>query len=84
MSRAPAAEPEQKKTVMNGDAKPPAKQQKGIMGMFGNKATSKAVDSSKDVKSEPKEEDVATVSVCKRATADIIIIVFSWLIALGS
>lgn len=63
MSRVPAAEPEQKKSVPNGDAKPPAKPLKGIMGMFGNKAAPKAVDSSKDVKSEPKEEEVAAVSV---------------------
>lgn len=58
VSRAPAPEPEQKKTVLNGDTKPPAKPQKGIMGMFGNKAAPKAVDSSKDIKSEPKEEEV--------------------------
>lgn len=63
MSRPPAVEPEQKKTVSNGDAKLPAKPQKGIMGMFGNKAGPKAVNSSKDVKSEPKEEEVAAVSV---------------------
>lgn len=63
VSRAPAPEPEQKKTVLNGDAKPPAKPQKGIMGMFGNKAASKAVDSSKDVKSEPKEEEVLKCKV---------------------
>lgn len=66
ISRPPAVEPEQKKTVPNGDAKLPAKSQKGIMGMFGNKAASKAVDSRKDVKSEPKEEEVAAVSVYKR------------------
>lgn len=68
VSRAPAPEPEQKKTVLNGDTKPPAKPQKGIMGMFGNKAAPKAVDSSKDVKSEPKEEEVAAVSVFEPAT----------------
>lgn len=72
ISRAPAPEPEQKKTLANGDAKPPAKLQKGIMGMFGNKAPPKAVDSSKDVKSEPKEEDVAAVSVYKRATTGLL------------
>lgn len=63
ISRAPAVEPEQKKTVANGDMKPLAKPQKGIMGMFGNKAAPKAVDSNKDVKPEPKEEEqAATVS----------------------
>lgn len=62
-SRAPAAEPEQKKTVSNGDAKPAAKPQKGIMGMFGNKAAPKAAESSKDVKPEPKEEEGAAVSL---------------------
>lgn len=69
VSRAPAPEPEQKKAVLNGDAKPPAKPQKGIMGMFGNKAAPKAVASSKEVKSEPKEEEeVAAVSVFEPAT----------------
>lgn len=63
--RAPAPEPEQKKSVLNGDAKAPAKPQKGIMGMFGNKAAAKAQsqDSNKHIKSEPKEEEVATVGV---------------------
>lgn len=71
VSRAPAPEPEQKKTALNGDAKPPAKPQKGIMGMFGNKAAPKAVDSRKDVKSEPKEEEGAAVSVYKRVTTGV-------------
>lgn len=68
VSRAPAPEPEQKKTVLNGDAKPAAKPQKGIMGMFGSKAAPKAVASSKEVKSEAKEEEVAAVSVFEPAT----------------
>ncbi|XP_049453380.1 DNA polymerase delta subunit 3 [Epinephelus fuscoguttatus] len=60
IQRAPVPEPENKKSGMNGDAhhasKPPTKPQKGIMGMFGNKAAPKNQDSSKDVKSEQTEE----------------------------
>lgn len=64
--QAPAPEPEQKKSVLNGDAKPSTKPQKGIMGMFGNKAAPKAPaqDRNKDIKLEPKEEEeAATVGV---------------------
>lgn len=59
--RAPSPEPEHKKTngvngVANVASKPPTKQQKGIMGMFGNKTAPKNQDSGKDVKSEQKED----------------------------
>lgn len=58
--QAPTTEPEFKNYGMNGDArvtsKPSAKPQKGIMGMFANKTTSKNQDSSKEIKSEQKEE----------------------------
>lgn len=44
----------------NGDSslpsKPAAKPPKGIMGMFGNKPASKNQESSKEVKSEQKED----------------------------
>lgn len=61
IQRAPSPEPEHKKTNgMNGAAnvasKPSTKQQKGIMGMFGNKAAPKNQDSGKDIKSEQKED----------------------------
>lgn len=61
--RAPPPEPEQEKSAVNGDAKPSTKPQKGIMGMFGNKAAPKAQDSNKNIKSEPKEEEAAAVGV---------------------
>lgn len=58
--QAPTTEPEHKHSGMNGEAsltsKPSAKPQKGIMGMFANKATSKSQESSKEIKSEQKEE----------------------------
>lgn len=84
ISRAPAVEPEQKKTVANGDMKPLAKPQKGIMGMFGNKAAPKAVDSNKDVKPEPKEEEqAATVSFFLQKSNSNFFFVVSYLAALG-
>uniref|UniRef100_A0A3B4U463 DNA polymerase delta subunit 3 n=1 Tax=Seriola dumerili TaxID=41447 RepID=A0A3B4U463_SERDU len=53
-------EPVVKKPAMNGEAnaasKPSTKPQKGIMGMFANKATPKNQDSGKEVKSEQKED----------------------------
>lgn len=53
-------EPETRKSGMNGNAnitsKPSTKPQKGIMGMFANKAAPKNQDSSKDIKSEVKED----------------------------
>ncbi|XP_071347701.1 DNA polymerase delta subunit 3 isoform X2 [Trachinotus anak] len=55
MQRAPTPEPVVKKPDMNGEAKPSTKPQKGIMGMFANKATPKNQDSGKEVKSEQKE-----------------------------
>lgn len=58
--RAPTPEPEHKKSDVNRDAKvaskPSTKPQKGIMGMFANKSSLKAQDTSKDIKSELKEE----------------------------
>ncbi|XP_026169803.1 DNA polymerase delta subunit 3 [Mastacembelus armatus] len=60
MQRAPTPEPENKKPGMNGDAglasKPSTKPQKGIMGMFANKATPKNQDSGKEIKLEQKED----------------------------
>ncbi|XP_039999887.1 DNA polymerase delta subunit 3 isoform X2 [Xiphias gladius] len=60
MERAPTQEPAAKKSVMNGEAnlasKPSTKPQKGIMGMFANKATPKNQDSGKGVKSEQRED----------------------------
>ncbi|XP_040911345.1 DNA polymerase delta subunit 3 [Toxotes jaculatrix] len=60
MQRAPTPEPAAKKSILNGEAnaasKPSTKPQKGIMGMFANKATPKNQDSSKEVKSEQKED----------------------------
>ncbi len=65
--QAPAPEPEHKKTVMNGEAnvasKPSTKPQKGIMGMFSNKAAPKSQDIGKDLKSEQKE-DAPVVRLC--------------------
>lgn len=65
--RAPIPEPEQKKSDVNRDAnvasKPSTKPQKGIMGMFANKSALKSQDSSKDNKSEQKEE-VTPVRFC--------------------
>lgn len=57
----PSPEPEHKKTngvngVANVASKAPTKQQKGIMGMFGNKTAPKNQDSGKDIKSEQKED----------------------------
>lgn len=53
---------------MNGNSgvtsKPPTKPQKGIMGMFANKPTPKTQDSSKEIKSEEKE-DAAVVEAPK-------------------
>ncbi|XP_028283492.1 DNA polymerase delta subunit 3 [Parambassis ranga] len=58
--QASTPEPENKKSGMNGEAglasKPSAKPQKGIMGMFANKSAPKNQDSSKDIKSEQKED----------------------------
>ncbi|XP_047445425.1 DNA polymerase delta subunit 3 [Mugil cephalus] len=60
--RPPTPEPESKKPMngMNGHcglaSKPPAKPQKGIMGMFGNKPAPKNQESSKEIKSEQKED----------------------------
>ncbi|CAG5896361.1 unnamed protein product [Menidia menidia] len=55
----PPPEPETRKTGMNGHAnvapKPPAKPQKGIMGMFSSKPASKNQDGGKEIKSEVKE-----------------------------
>ncbi|XP_030607952.1 DNA polymerase delta subunit 3 [Archocentrus centrarchus] len=62
MQQAPAPEPENKKSGMNGDPSPVSKSstkpQKGIMGMFANKPTPKNQDSSKELemKSEQKED----------------------------
>ncbi|XP_056247716.1 DNA polymerase delta subunit 3 [Seriola aureovittata] len=60
MQQAPAPEPVVKKTAMNGEAnaasKPSTKPQKGIMGMFANKAAPKNQDGGKEVKSEQKED----------------------------
>ncbi|KAM9322486.1 DNA polymerase delta subunit 3 isoform 2-T2 [Pholidichthys leucotaenia] len=59
MQRAPAPEPESKKVAVNGDAslvsKPSSKPQKGIMGMFANKPASKSQESSKEIKSQQKD-----------------------------
>lgn len=60
MQRAPEPEPVVKKPAMNGEAnaasKPSTKPQKGIMGMFASKPAPKNQDSSKEVKSEQKED----------------------------
>lgn len=60
IQRAPSPEPESKKSGMNGSAhqasKPSTKPQKGIMGMFASKTSSKNQDNGKEVKSEQKEE----------------------------
>uniref|UniRef100_A0A3B4WWN8 DNA polymerase delta subunit 3 n=1 Tax=Seriola lalandi dorsalis TaxID=1841481 RepID=A0A3B4WWN8_SERLL len=60
MQQAPAPEPVVKKPAMNGEAnaasKPSTKPQKGIMGMFANKAAPKNQDGGKEVKSEQKED----------------------------
>lgn len=71
--RAPTPEPEHKNTGMNGAAngasKPSTKPQKGIMGMFANKTTPKNQDSSKNVKSEQKEDaPVVDAPKSKQAT----------------
>ncbi|XP_037315365.2 DNA polymerase delta subunit 3 [Pungitius pungitius] len=59
IQRAPTPEPANKKLCANGDAnvasKPPSKPQKGIMGMFANKAAPKNQDSGKAVESGEKE-----------------------------
>ncbi|TKS79398.1 DNA polymerase delta subunit 3 [Collichthys lucidus] len=55
----PAPEPEHKKPAMNGEAnasKPSTKPQKGIMGMFANKAAPKNQDNVKDIKTEQKAD----------------------------
>ncbi|KAM4550894.1 DNA polymerase delta subunit 3 [Odontesthes bonariensis] len=63
MQRAPPSEPENKKPGMNGHAsvasKPPAKPQKGIMGMFSNKSTPKNQEDRKEIKPEVKENPPA-------------------------
>ncbi|XP_042284749.1 DNA polymerase delta subunit 3 [Thunnus maccoyii] len=60
VQQAPTPEPEIRKSGMNGEAnlgsKPSTKPQKGIMGLFANKATPKNQDSSKEIKSEVKED----------------------------
>lgn len=60
IQRAPSPEPESRKSAVNGSAhpapKPSTKPQKGIMGMFASKTSSKNQDDGKDVKSEQKEE----------------------------
>ncbi|KAK5919985.1 hypothetical protein CgunFtcFv8_023830 [Champsocephalus gunnari] len=60
IQRAPSPEPESKRSAVNGSAhpapKPSTKPQKGIMGMFASKTSSKNQDDGKDVKSEQKEE----------------------------
>ena len=60
IQRAPSPEPESKKSGMNESAhqasKPSTKPQKGIMGMFASKTSSKNQDNGKEVKSEQKEE----------------------------
>ncbi|KAG7220000.1 hypothetical protein INR49_018466 [Caranx melampygus] len=60
MQRAPEPEPVVKKPIMNGEAnaasKPSTKPPKGIMGMFASKPAPKNQDSSKEVKSEQKED----------------------------
>ncbi|CAJ1073052.1 DNA polymerase delta subunit 3 [Xyrichtys novacula] len=73
IQRASAPEPEHKKpgmngNVVNGTSKPPAKPQKGIMGMFASKPAPKNQDSSKDGKSEQKE-DAPVVDVPKSKPA---------------
>lgn len=76
MQQASTPEPEEKKSGMNGEAglasKPSAKPQKGIMGMFANKSAPKNQDSSKDIKSEHKE-DAPVVSLCLLLTAPSIV-----------
>ncbi|XP_069564991.1 DNA polymerase delta subunit 3 [Brachyistius frenatus] len=61
--RPPTPEPEVKKCSTNGDAraafKQAAKPQKGILGMFANKSAPKKQDSSKETKSEPREDPPA-------------------------
>ncbi|XP_053186509.1 DNA polymerase delta subunit 3 [Scomber japonicus] len=68
----PAPEPETRKSGMNGNAniasKSSTKPQKGIMGMFANKAAPKNQDSSKEIKSEVKE-DAPVVEVAKAKPA---------------
>lgn len=54
----------QSRPAANGHAKPPAKQQKGIMGMFGNKAAAAAPKKpEKEAKAEMKEEAAPTPAV---------------------
>ncbi|XP_062261167.1 DNA polymerase delta subunit 3 [Platichthys flesus] len=64
IQRAPTPEPVAKQPGQNGEAAPASKAStkppKGIMGMFGNKTTSKNQD--KEVKSEEKEEAPAVVA----------------------
>ncbi|KAL6103782.1 pold3 [Pungitius sinensis] len=59
IQRAPTPEPASKKLCADGDAsvapKPPSKPQKGIMGMFANRAAPKNQDSGKAVESGEKE-----------------------------
>lgn len=60
MHRAASPETENKKPAMNGNgnlaSKSSAKPAKGIMGMFANKSTHKNQDSSREIKSEQKED----------------------------
>ncbi|XP_041659685.1 DNA polymerase delta subunit 3 isoform X2 [Cheilinus undulatus] len=74
MQQAPTPEPEHKKPSMNGDmvngtSKPPAKPQKGIMGMFANKTAPKNQDADKDIKTEQKEEDAPVADASKNKPA---------------
>lgn len=68
----PTPEPENQKSATNGDtsqmSKPSSKPQKGIMGLFTNKATPKNQDSSKGVTSEQKE-DTPVVDAAKSKPA---------------
>lgn len=64
--RAPAPEPEQKRSV-NEVSKPPNKPQKGIMGMFASKAAPKALESSREVKTEQEEASQVWISVIRDA-----------------
>ncbi|XP_070830414.1 DNA polymerase delta subunit 3 [Chaetodon trifascialis] len=70
--RAPTPEPEHRRSAVNGEAnaasKPSTKPQKGIMGMFANKAAPKNQDSSKDIKSEQADAPVVDAPKSKPAT----------------
>ncbi|KAM9844482.1 DNA polymerase delta subunit 3 isoform 2-T2 [Aulostomus maculatus] len=72
VQRAASPEPETKNASMNGNGapapKPPTKPQKGIMGLFANKASLKNPDGGKEIKSEIKG-DAPPVDVPKSKPA---------------